>query len=189
LFGVELITQLAEPGPNGNGEFDIDINVTGQALWVVGGPSSTDPAILLGESYNQFPWSIAPVPVNDIGLVHTFTGKNLDGNVIGKAWKIGGFDDACGSAYATDPACKQSLAQPQFAGTTWLLEVILMAHEIGHNMDGVHGDCDLNYCAGATCGRSVMCSGLGSDQMLFYSELNATAIADKVAAECSGDPC
>ncbi|MFK8016715.1 MAG: M12 family metallo-peptidase [Gammaproteobacteria bacterium] len=189
LFGVELITAVGEDGPNGNDEFDINIDVTGQALWISGGPSSTDPATLLEQSYNQFPWSAISTAVNDIGLVHLFTGKNLDGNVIGKAWKIGGFDDACGTDYSVDGPCKQSVGQPQFGGNTWYTEVILMAHELGHNLDAVHGDSDANYCAGSTCGPSIMNSSISAGQVLFYSEDNAEAIADKVDAECANDDC
>jgi hypothetical protein len=62
LFSVELITSLGESGPFGNDNFDFEFDIIGKLLWVGGGPSSTDPATLLGESFNGMPWHIVSLP-------------------------------------------------------------------------------------------------------------------------------
>ena len=189
VLGVELITHLGEPGIYGHQQFDIELEIVGQSVWGRGGPQSTDSAIILEESYNGFPWYIVPTPVQDIGLVHLFTGKDIDGSVIGRAWKIGGFDDPCGEEYSTGSACRQSMSQPEFSGSNFYLKVILMAHELGHVMDGVHSDFDSSYSMGSLVGPSIMQSFISGGQLPYFSRTNASAIGSLVASECAGDPC
>ena len=47
---TDIIMSIHEPGPNGNQIFDIDLEIAGLAAWVQGGPSATDPTVLLGEA-------------------------------------------------------------------------------------------------------------------------------------------
>jgi len=187
LFGVQLITSLIEPGGCGNKKFDIDFKIAGQAVWISGGPSSTDSAVLLGQSFNMFPWSWAyGGSVNDLGHVHMITGKDLDGSTIGRAWKIGGFDDPCGSSYSSSGACKQSIAQPNFSGSSWYMKIILMSHELGHVMNALHSKYDSTYSCGSSSGASIRISG---SQVPFFSASNADRIASKVFWECLLDTC
>ncbi len=103
--------------------------------------SATSPNALL----NQFVanWNAVPQSFIRRDTAHLFTGKNLDGSVIGIAF--------------LGTICNQSngrgLSESRFT-SAFTSRVALTAHEIGHNWNAPHCDGDPNGC-------HIMCSGLG----------------------------
>jgi len=180
---VDIIMSIWEPGPWGSDNFDINLEIAEQSVWALGGPSSTVPELLLDEIWSIMNWGNE---VNDYGFVHLFTGKNLDGSTIGKAWRIGGFDDPC-TLFFLGGTCKQSLGQTN-RPTTWE-QIILLAHELGHVAGATHGKMASNYCYGNLCGPSIMQSFITASQSPFYSSGNSETIAPIVEIECAIDPC
>lgn len=95
-----------------------------------------------GDLLNQFRqyWNANNELINR-DVAHLFTGKNLDGSVIGVAW--------------LGVICYENLAyglsQSQFSGV-FARRVGLTAHELGHNWDAIHCNGD------ADC--SIMCSSI-----------------------------
>ena len=106
--------------------------------------SSTAPSTLLGQLVTH--WNASPQSAVQRDLLHLFTGKNLDGTVIGIAY-VGA---VCNRSWA------YGLSQSRFTASM-PSRVALSAHEIGHNWNAQH----CNGCtACADCCR-IMCSGLG----------------------------
>jgi len=106
--------------------------------------SATDPSTLLGQLVSH--WNASPQSAVQRDLFHLFTGKNLDGSVIGIAY-VGA---VCNQNWA------YGLSQSRFT-VSMTSRVALSAHEIGHNWNAQH----CNGCtACADCCR-IMCSGLG----------------------------
>jgi len=101
--------------------------------------STTSPGSLLSQLANE--WNANQGGVQR-DVTHLFTGKNLDGSIIGIAY----LSVICnlGSAYG--------LSQSKFSGSL-ISRTGLTAHELGHNWSAQHcngqGDC------------AIMCSGLG----------------------------
>lgn len=102
--------------------------------------TSTNPQTLLGEFRNHWSANHSSVPRDTAEL---FTGKNIDGNVIGIAW-VGAI---CGSsAYSVVQAdCCGSLA----------CATDLSAHELGHNWNAGHCTC-----SGTTMNPSLTCTNV-----------------------------
>lgn len=190
LFGVELYWALAEPGPCGNGEFQLEIEIAGQSVWTLGGPTSTGPNDLMEETYFDSDWEADVPDENAVGLTHGFTGKNINGSTIGAAWGIGGFDDRCDGPVGDGTPCKHSISQPNdWSSASWYTQTILMAHELGHVANAVHSQANPAYNACGNVGETIMSTPLTTNAINFYSATNAADIADKVSAECASDPC
>lgn len=104
--------------------------------------SSTDPGTLLSQFGN---WWNANQGSVQRDLAHLFTGRSINGNVIGIAYL--GVICNVGSAYG--------MVETMYAGggTNFTYRVGLSSHEIGHNWNAQH-------CDSATDCR-IMCSGLG----------------------------
>ena len=100
-------------------------------------------------------WNDAPETNIHRDVAHLFTGKNIDGSVIGTAW-LSAVCNATGSTCGNAPPVRESLAygfsESRFT-SAMTSRVALTAHEIGHNWSAPHcnGDSDCH----------IMCSGLG----------------------------
>lgn len=106
--------------------------------------SATSPSTLLGQLVSH--WNSSPQSTVARDTVHLFTGKNLDGSVIGIAY-IGAI---CHPTYA------YGLSQSRFTSSL-TARVALTAHELGHNWNAQH----CNACATCTDCCRIMCSGIG----------------------------
>ena len=104
-----------------------------------GGYTSTDPGVLLDQFKTEWTTNQAGQP-RDVG--HLFTGKNLNGSVIGVAWLgvICNFNFGYGLVQSN---CCGSLA----------CATDLSAHELGHNWDADHCSC-----SGWTMNPSLTCA-------------------------------
>jgi hypothetical protein len=128
-------------------ELNLSLSVTYQHAWTVSSDpyTATDSSELLYEYTNY--WSANFTQNHDLG--HLWTGKNLDGSVVGVAW-VG---TVCGTA-------KYGLSQRLGSNA---YDVPLAAHEIGHNFDASHDDC--------TGGKTyIMCPSLISNASTFSSQ-------------------
>ncbi|MFG0314749.1 MAG: M12 family metallo-peptidase, partial [Phycisphaerales bacterium] len=101
--------------------------------------TTTDYSLLLSQFQNEWTTNQAGI-VRDVA--HLFTGRDLDGTVIGVAF----FDGVC------DFDLGYGLSQSRYTNT-FANRVALTSHELGHNYDATHcngdGDC------------AIMCSGIG----------------------------
>lgn len=112
-----------------------------------GALSSTNPGTLL----NQFGNFSNSSGFNNPGIAHLFTGRNLDGSIIGIAY----LSSLCSSRFGV------GISQTGGNGTAGALTV---AHEIGHNFGAPHDNQSGSTCA-STPGNFIMNPRLnGSDQ-------------------------
>lgn len=105
-------------------------------------------------------------------VAHLFTGKNLDGSVIG----IAQLGVICSSSAA------YGLSQSRYTSNL-TNRIGLTAHELGHNWSAQH-------CDGAAGGCFIMCSGLGgcSGSVTQFEPMGVTSITNfKNAKTCLGD--
>lgn len=140
-FGIERITALSNNGPL----------------------TSTNPSTLL----NAFR-SYVSSNVGNPGLAHLFTGKNLNGNVIGIAY--------------LSALCTRNGVGVTQAGGRGMTGALTAAHEFGHNFGAPHDNQGGSACA-STPGRFLMNPSInGSDQ---FSQCSLNQIASRVArASC-----
>ncbi|WP_318310089.1 zinc-dependent metalloprotease [Flagellimonas crocea] len=120
--------------------FNIQIVLVAQQINLTGAYSSTNSATIISEI--QSVWTTGTRISIGRDLVHHFTAKNLGGN-LGRASGIGDICDIRSCSYTKDRTD----------------EFLTTAHEIGHNLGGLHGDavsCN-------TTNASVMCQGQKRD--------------------------
>ncbi|HVQ26299.1 MAG TPA: M12 family metallo-peptidase [Planctomycetota bacterium] len=131
--------------------------------------SSTSPGTLLNQFAGSWNSQQGAIPRD---TAHLFTGKELDGSVIG----IAQLSVICNKSSA------YGLSQSKWT-TSMLYRAGLTAHEIGHNWSAQHcdgiGDC------------SIMCSGIGGcagDVNNFGQSEKNQILAKKNASACLSDP-
>ena len=113
--------------------------------------TSTNPETLLNQFRNT--WASAPENFIRRDVAQLFTGKNLNGSIIGIAWLASLCADPSGLGYG--------VVQSRYTGNMDL-RVSLSAHEAGHNWAAGH-------CSGGTC--HIMCAGIGGCGGVFGSNL------------------
>lgn len=106
--------------------------------------SATNQSALLQQLVSR--WNAPPESLIQRDVVHLFTGKDLDGSVIGVAY-VGA---VCNLSYA------YGLSQSRFTASM-THRVALSAHEIGHNWNAQH----CNGCTSCSNCCQIMCSSLG----------------------------
>ena len=106
--------------------------------------SSTDAGALLNEFKDYWQANHTDI-VRDVA--HLFTGKEVDGNIIGVAWLPG----VCTGDQG------YGLSQSKFTDTNFAWRVRLTAHELGHNWNAPHCNQGAAPCLD-TC--SIMCSSV-----------------------------
>ncbi|MBD3170156.1 MAG: T9SS type A sorting domain-containing protein [candidate division Zixibacteria bacterium] len=111
--------------------------------------TSTDPNNLLCQFRDR--WNSAPESYIQRDHAHLFTGKNINGGVIGIAW-LGVVCNRNGNDCGSYGNLAYGLSQSRFSGNL-AYRVALSAHEMGHNWDATHCDGDTD------CG--IMCSVIG----------------------------
>lgn len=115
-----------------DGQIDIQFNIVAQHVWAAGGPlTSTRSSTLLRQFRDAWePVTYPPWTPRDLAFL--FTGKDLDGLTIGRAW-LGGL----GTSY------HYSLAQQVPGGNydaSLYQRIVLSAHEIGHTFNAIHDE-------------------------------------------------
>lgn len=106
-------------------DLEVTFSVTYQNVWTTNDDpyTTTDPVDLLVDEFR--PWWNANMGSVTRDLAHLFTGKNLDGNVIGIAYQ----SVVCNISWAY--GLSQDLWSNHF-------RVLVTAHEMGHNFGGTH---------------------------------------------------
>jgi hypothetical protein len=131
-------------------QLGVKIRVVFQRAWTANNDPYTVTAsgtalAQLRDSYSANP----PVGLPDHDLVHMFTGKDMDGDIIG----IASIDVVC-----NDPARAYGISQSKWkGGSSGVLteRVALTAHEIGHNFGASHPDQELPA-PPPSCNPSIM---------------------------------
>ena len=129
--------------------------------------TTSDPAGLLIQFSNHWASSMRSIPRD---LAQMFTGRNLNGGVIGIAW--------------LSSVCSRSTGYSliQNVGLSSTLRVAVSAHELGHNFSALH-------CSGGGC--RIMCAGLGGCSGIITSFGSASItriVAFKDRSGCLGFP-
>lgn len=146
------------------GELALNLQVVYQSVWtVVGDPyTSTNYNTLLGEFTTYWNNNRGGVARD---LAHLFTGKDLDGSVIGVAYL---------AVLCSSPTSSYGLSQ------NYSLMTKLVAHEIGHNAAANHDD--QVSPPGATCNGfgPIMCSFIQNSGPNLFSDRSKTDITNYV---------
>ncbi len=130
-----------------------------------GSLSSTDPQTLVYQLRDY----VAASGFTNPGLTHLFTGRDMDGSVIGIAF-IGVL---CNANYGV------GLSQTRGTGTAGALTV---AHELGHNFGAPHDNQSGSTCSGAANGYIMNPYANGSDQ---FSDCSRSQMQPHIdAAQC-----
>ena len=117
-----------------NNQYESQVDISHEITTIIVRTSEPDPytsfnsGALLTEFHNEW---VGPQAGIQRDLAHLFTGKNLNGSVIGQAWTIGAVCE-----FANQYCHAQSDFSNSFACVT-----DLSAHELGHLWDAVHCDC------------------------------------------------
>ena len=137
---IETIMNLVE-GVYDNPGIDILYEISTIVVRTVSSDpySTTSPGGLLNQFFSA--WNTQPESFIQADVAHLFTGKNLDGSVIG----IASLSAICVNNH-------YGLSQSRFT-SNFNSRTALTAHELGHNWNATH--CDSN----SDC--RIMCSGLG----------------------------
>jgi hypothetical protein len=142
--------------------------------------TSTDPSTLLGQFKDHFRSAHDPYYLFDIA--HLFTGKELDGDVIGLADNLGGRYTL---SQQIDP-CPGCWLNPPYDAEDYD-RLILESHEIGHSYNGNHGDAAIHACPWLQpCQYTIMWSPFEEVMMDDFSDENTNRIraeAPKVNVE------
>ncbi len=132
--------------------------------------TATDPGALLRQVQTEWNTNFAN---ESRDLVHMFTGKDLDGSLIGIAFV---------SVICRSPARSYGLSQYV---TTAAQRLVLTAHEVGHNLGAAHPD-QLAVEIPAGCATSIMNSNV--TQNLTFCDYSrgeiATFLANQTNSEC-----
>jgi hypothetical protein len=131
-YGADCLARIESVINDLAGIYENDVGVTfkisGATVYTMATDpltASTDPSALL----ESFTFDVDHTTGHD--LAHLFTGRDLDGSVIGIAW----LRAVCSNPYGTGVSQDMSNA---------VHRMLLAAHEIGHNFSAIHdgsGDC------------------------------------------------
>ncbi len=170
IFGGNTNTQIQGIINQVDGIYQTDHSVTLTMTFQNVYTTSSDPytssnASTLLSQFRSF-WNANHGGVNR-DLAHLFTGRNVDGGIIGIAY-VG--------VVCNDPAFSYGLSQ------NYSLMTKLTAHEIGHNFDALHDD-EVTPPGGVCNGSGpIMCSFIQSNGSNAFSSRSRTDIANHVNA-------
>lgn len=128
-----------------------------------GSLTATNPSVLLND-FASFMRNGAGSDIPFIGLAHLFTGRGLDGNVIGVAF-LGTLCSSFGG-YGVNQNLNSDTRS-----------ALVVAHELGHNFGAGH-DNDTNSCPAGTF-RGIMNSSINNSEE--FSQCSLDAMSDEVA--------
>ncbi|MDR0733152.1 MAG: M12 family metallo-peptidase [Dysgonamonadaceae bacterium] len=144
--------------------FNLRFIVPFQNVWTTSNDpySSTDAHILLDQFMAEWNANRTSVSRN---IAHLFTGKTLDGGMMGLAWM---------GQISNSYSYSLSMNRTEMFETT--------AHEIGHNLNADHPSASNCLCGTATA--SVMCRGL-KDNNLWFCQQSISEISPFLASHSS----
>lgn len=168
LFDIEKVLNGVE------GIYESDVGITYEVTSLVVRTAepdpytTTDPNDLLGQFDSTWSASFGSVQRD---IAHLFTGKNLDGSVIG----IARLSSICSTSQG------YGLSQSKFSGNL-ASRVGLTSHELGHNWSAQHcdgaGDCFI-MCSGiGGCAGSVTAFGQGEQDQIIAFKNTRTCLGD-----------
>ncbi len=176
-----LIEPLSVESPN-TATWGLSLTIKGQEVWVSGGPTSTNGTTLINELVDSN--YLLLTSVNDDELHYLFVGYSVSG-LFGKAAGIGTAAGGFGSGAGLNHAFGDGRSSSSFK-THW----VVMTHEIGHLLGGIHEDGVINGCTTwlvffQICGNSIMpagSAGAPSSRAAFFSDDNDANIFDVLNA-------
>lgn len=156
-------------------DIGLSFRITNQHTWATSSDpyTATDAVAALNELTKYWNANFTTVQRD---VVHMWTGKNVTYNgqsgIAGVAWGGG----ASGGVVCKSPTNSYGLSEMR---TTTPNKIVLPAHELGHNFDGVHTD------GVAGCGSTVMRSYAGPDSVLSFCPASITRITNHINANSS----
>ncbi len=152
-----------------NTQFGLQFNIVFQNVWAVAGDpyNSTDSSVILTEFANHWN-STHPGVARD--LAHLWTGKNLDSNVVGIAFRPGMECPFAQSGYGVSQRLTGSPAR-----------FLVTAHEIGHNFNATHTNEPPPGQPG--CENTIMETTLGSGTLQMFCPFSVNQIETHANAE------
>jgi hypothetical protein len=181
--GTTTAADMAEILNNVDGIYQSELGVTVQAGGTTVFTTSNDPfsaSTILGLLQQVGSWKDAndnnsSQPMWGADLVHLFTGRNLDGSVIGIAYLNALCESSAGVGVDEDWTTSLSMM------------AMLMAHEMGHNFGAPHDNQSGSACASEP-GTFIMNPSLSSSLQQKFSPCSKNLIAAEVAsAGCLAD--
>ncbi|MCM3900678.1 MAG: M12 family metallo-peptidase [Pyrinomonadaceae bacterium] len=151
-----------------NTQFGLQFTIVFQNVWAVAGDpyNSTDSSAVLTEFANQ--WNSTRQAVTR-DLAHLWTGKNLDANVVGIAFRPG---MECPFAQSGYGVTQRSSGSARF---------LITAHEIGHNFNATHTNDPPPGQPG--CENRIMETTLGSGTLPEFCPFSVNQIETHANAE------
>gem|GEM_PF-3200238 len=162
---------------------DVDINYEFVAFIVRDTASDPYTTTVAGDLLCEFrtTWNASPENQIQREVAHLFTGKNLNGSVIGIAW-TGVTCNASGVDCGVNGNLAYSLVESKFSGVTFNERIALSCHELGHNWGALHcdgqGDCHI------MCSGLGGCDGLGGTNLKFGAPEQADIVAYRNSVSC-----
>jgi hypothetical protein len=150
--------------------YERDCDLAYEVTTVVVRTSSTDdpyygtnPESLLNQMGNVWTSELSGIRRD---VAQLFTGRSLDGSVIGISW----LGSICSSTYG------YSLCQSKFGGSNWSKRVALHAHELGHSWNATH--CDAYSDCHIMCSYINGCDGIGAPEFGWRAQGQITNYAN-----------
>jgi len=141
--------------------------------------TSSNPDTLLCEFRNT--WNSAPEVSIQREIAHLFTGKNVDGTILGVGF-IGVVCNQAGNSCGGFGNLGYSFVESKAGGLSFNSRIALSAHELGHNWGAFHcdgqGDCHI------MCASLGQCDGIGGANLKFGAPEQADILDYRNSVTC-----
>ncbi|MFO0872557.1 MAG: M12 family metallo-peptidase [Phycisphaerales bacterium] len=165
--------------------YDRDVDINYEFTTFVVRDTASDPytTTVAGDLLCEFrtTWNAAPENQIQREVAHLFTGKNLDGTIIGIGW-TGVVCNETGTDCGAFGNLAYSLVESKFVGASFNERVALSCHELGHNWGAAHcdgqGDCHI------MCSVLGGCDGIAGTNLKFGTPEVADIVAYRNSVSC-----